>query len=721
MKKLILALLVVLVPSPLPAQPPLADKVPADALVYVGWAGTRNLGDGYAQSRLKAVLDASDLPKLFTDFVPRLAQRASGQSPEVRDFAASLSSLAGRMWSHPCAVYFGGIDFSNPNRPQPKLALLCAAGGDAPAIAADLRAALDKAGRSPVPLKVTSTPDNLVMLLVGPVTPPAAGAPVLSSAAAFTDAMSRVHDKPVLSAYVNPAGVVDLIDRSPVKGARARQERENWIKIRDALHLGDARALAWTGTFDGRDWSARAFLAAPAPRKGIWSAIDAKPVSDDALKLVPQTATVVSAGTFDPARLLAGVRATAGQIDPKSPANIDDALDRFRTMTGLDLQRDLLEPLGDQWIAYNDPSVGGSYSFSLALLNKLDDPAKAEQSLVQLGRAAGNFASGIAAKSGMVFAMQETTDNGVTIRYAGLPIVRPAWAIKDGVLYVGIFPQIVSAAIARTPQQGGKTILDNPGFADLRKRLGAGQQPPAAATSIRYLDLPQTVTMMYPTWLFVSGYAGFGDMFGVPVPPMLLPPLNDLAAQLAPAGSISWVDDAGWHARGVSPFPGSAALAGDPSSVAGPALLTSILLPSLNRARETANRVKCAANMRQIGMGILLYSNENRGKYPPDLATILRTQGITIDVFICPSGAAAVPPEIMAANADAQGAWVNDNSAYVYVGQGLTNAAPADRVVLYEKSDNHDEDGMNFLYADGHVEWQTMETAQQLINAARQR
>jgi len=52
------------------------------------------------------------------------------------------------------------------------------------------------------------------------------------------------------------------------------------------------------------------------------------------------------------------------------------------------------------------------------------------------------------------------------------------------------------------------------------------------------------------------------------------------------------------------------------------ALLISILLPSLNRARETANRVKCASNLRQIGQAILLYTNENisslngGGSYP---------------------------------------------------------------------------------------------------------
>src|SRR5688500_12952459 len=106
------------------------------------------------------------------------------------------------------------------------------------------------------------------------------------------------------------------------------------------------------------------------------------------------------------------------------------------------------------------------------------------------------------------------------------------------------------------------------------------------------------------------------------------------------------------------------------------ALLISILLPSLNRARETANRVKCASNLKQIGLAILLYSNENKGAYPrtkastptttgtmhymtavghtaPDpfvsqatdttndvtaaLFLLLRTQDITSEVFTCPS------------------------------------------------------------------------------------
>jgi prepilin-type N-terminal cleavage/methylation domain-containing protein/prepilin-type processing-associated H-X9-DG protein len=45
------------------------------------------------------------------------------------------------------------------------------------------------------------------------------------------------------------------------------------------------------------------------------------------------------------------------------------------------------------------------------------------------------------------------------------------------------------------------------------------------------------------------------------------------------------------------------------------ALLISILLPSLKKARESANRTKCASNMRQIILGLIMYSNDDKGKF----------------------------------------------------------------------------------------------------------
>src|SRR5688572_12893825 len=46
------------------------------------------------------------------------------------------------------------------------------------------------------------------------------------------------------------------------------------------------------------------------------------------------------------------------------------------------------------------------------------------------------------------------------------------------------------------------------------------------------------------------------------------------------------------------------------------ALLISILIPALGKAREQANRSKCASNMRQIMLAAIMYADTNkRGVY----------------------------------------------------------------------------------------------------------
>jgi prepilin-type N-terminal cleavage/methylation domain-containing protein/prepilin-type processing-associated H-X9-DG protein len=224
------------------------------------------------------------------------------------------------------------------------------------------------------------------------------------------------------------------------------------------------------------------------------------------------------------------------------------------------------------------------------------------------------------------------------------------------------------------------------------------------------------------------------------------------------------------------------------------ALLISILLPSLNRARETANRVKCASNLKQIGTALLMYSNENKGLYPRTrysagttvsptwgsqssasdpfltngpvnndvtaaLFLLLRTQEITSEVFICPSsngekfdyGGGAMTannwsnwrgtPNIAqnlsysyqnpyADNGAVSSGFKLNNSvtAEFAVAADINPGVPTggdplggaggsnDNVLLvtstssakdmrWANSNNHDEDGQNVLFGDGHVEF----------------
>src|SRR4051812_40268906 len=47
------------------------------------------------------------------------------------------------------------------------------------------------------------------------------------------------------------------------------------------------------------------------------------------------------------------------------------------------------------------------------------------------------------------------------------------------------------------------------------------------------------------------------------------------------------------------------------------AVLVSILLPTLGKARAQARAVQCSSNLRQIGLALQMYANQNKGMLPP--------------------------------------------------------------------------------------------------------
>jgi prepilin-type N-terminal cleavage/methylation domain-containing protein/prepilin-type processing-associated H-X9-DG protein len=220
------------------------------------------------------------------------------------------------------------------------------------------------------------------------------------------------------------------------------------------------------------------------------------------------------------------------------------------------------------------------------------------------------------------------------------------------------------------------------------------------------------------------------------------------------------------------------------------AIVTAILLPTIGRQRgETAPRVRCGSNMRQIGQAIQLYMNENKGDFPrtfyvaggsltfsndtTDAAAardpfghngapgkvgdndvtaaiflLIRTQDITPEVFVCPSSNAEKDVYGTAAGINAQSKtsftdWRKNLSYSVAnpypdeaaikhgyklnattgaefaiaadmnpgVGEGYDVTLPAKEnasQVNMQKANsrNHQGQGQNVLYGDGHAEFQ---------------
>jgi prepilin-type processing-associated H-X9-DG protein len=143
-------------------------------------------------------------------------------------------------------------------------------------------------------------------------------------------------------------------------------------------------------------------------------------------------------------------------------------------------------------------------------------------------------------------------------------------------------------------------------------------------------------------------------------------------------------------------------------------LAVQLIVPHLSRTYDHPTRIYCASNMKQIGLGAIMYANTNHGHFPDDLDTLVETEDLEPRVLMCPMTAQDVPVapttrEVVAAMRKA------DLISYIYVGKGLTTDASADTVVAYEKLTDH-TDGMNVLFADGHIEYLEATEAKAVLN-----
>lgn len=74
------------------------------------------------------------------------------------------------------------------------------------------------------------------------------------------------------------------------------------------------------------------------------------------------------------------------------------------------------------------------------------------------------------------------------------------------------------------------------------------------------------------------------------------------------------------------------------------AMLMGVLLPVLQKAREAASRAQCLSNIRQVTMGIIMYTHGNRGYFPA--ASPFNIQSPFDWIHYQQGRAAALPPKL---------------------------------------------------------------------------
>lgn len=707
LKRLLLGCFLLLTLLPLPAfAQALADRIPGqNTLFYLGWRGTEALGPAYQQSNLKGVLDAGDVQKQFTDLFAQLTERAAKDDPGAREAAAIIRVGADLLIRKPTAFYFGGLDSTDPEKPLPRIALICRSGPDGAALAARLTQLLD--GRPEAEKRDTPAIARMwgEYLFVGIgkfddveafVRSEKALPANLAGTPEFTAALQQVQSDAALTLYVSMPAIVQLIDERAA--ATGNGDVANLTpRIVDSLGLSQIHEIIFTSSFDAKEWSTRGFIKLDKERSGLTSFIDNKPLTDEVLQALPRDLLWARAIRFDGVRLFANLRDALDRIDPTWPQMLDQGLRQGNTTLGINIENDLFGALGDAVFVYgpaNAPQTDPSHG--LTIVNQLKNPDAMTKTLESLQAFANGMLAIRAPMRGLE--IRDTPQGDLTVHSIALPGgLTPSWTIKGNYLVVSTTTQGLTAALDAVGKGG---FAQNETFNGLKKRLGVEK-----FSSFRYIDLPRTAPAAYAGWdrlRTVLAAQAAGENMNIPT----LPPFEKIQPFLGPSLTLHWSDEAGMHMRGLEPFPCSRLLGGE--SGFGQ-LLMAQMLPALQQARAQAETVATMSKLRQIGLALMVYANDHNNTLPDGLGALLAAGAIKDPrVFVGADG--QVPETIVSGTVDQQVEWVNKNGSFTFVagGKKLSDFGnPATDILAYEKPEaNKTRATLSVLYADGHVESQ---------------
>jgi len=102
------------------------------------------------------------------------------------------------------------------------------------------------------------------------------------------------------------------------------------------------------------------------------------------------------------------------------------------------------------------------------------------------------------------------------------------------------------------------------------------------------------------------------------------------------------------------------------------AILAGMLLPALGRAKETAKRISCLNNQKQLGLSLVMYKDENDGYLTPRTKTnrwpsLLKPGYRDVKILRCPTD---IDPQTFSNNISLSNSYPADYSARTYIVNG---------------------------------------------------
>jgi hypothetical protein len=132
-------------------------------------------------------------------------------------------------------------------------------------------------------------------------------------------------------------------------------------------------------------------------------------------------------------------------------------------------------------------------------------------------------------------------------------------------------------------------------------------------------------------------------------------------------------------------------------------------IPLIAHVEQQARRATCLAQLGQVGLELLLYANDNRGRFPARLSD-LAGKRLPAQALMCPEAQhnSAAP-----VTTGPQGC-----CSYVYLIPPPMGRIPrpSQYIIAHDPLRNHGGKGIAILYGDFHVQWHDASVAARILN-----
>lgn len=672
---------------------PFADRLPGDAMMYMGWVGSDHLPEAYQGSQFEML--AGHVQQLAKQVLPMLLQEM-GVSED--DDVEMMLLLMKNSWK-----YRSALSFTADQQGNVALVYMSEMGKDAAGFVDFLKQGF-YGGNEPPPHVLLMAKDGVVTMVGGAEDAAKAMIKRMKGNVGKTVADDQQLLETVgMYAVKRPAFVFFqnqqvasrlLIDvmKPPVDPGDPEFEMYNEMyqerkKMFDGLGYTNLRGMGVTAGLHGQRWDTRVFLDYPGERKGVFKGLEGEPLTDAQLNLVPGDVRFGTVSSFD-WNVFYNEMVKLTQSARGMP-NIERELQKAGRELGIqDVKHEVIDALGDHWglwMHQDDEALRGS----LELVQSVKHADRLRPHYERLIGILKQYHASLMQGGGMApFTLTQSKWKGQTVTTVSAFFPMPLrMDVVLGDDYLRLKYQF-------NPEAGGGVKFGHDGQGIVKRDDVAGEMQRMGVknpTRVVYMDLGTYLTSFQNT---------------MKNPQMM--ELREMIPQGLPEtlfkGEVyagSWNDEKGWYYASSEPYPGARLLGLDMMGVSG--LAGGLLVPQLQKVKEQSNRTVLSHYLKAVSISAHTYALEHDGKYPEHVAELISEGFMNSKQVLHPDHYERADTQPDRKNLPAMKKWVDENSDFEYFLAGRTSQSPAGDVVAYEKLRGRNVDTLQVLFGDGSV------------------